>query len=90
MRAKPIDSPPPAPYDIFLKRHECPVYRERRQANLSISKNPEENFSLKRIWFETLMLFYHFLFKHIPCFKVCSSETRKDYLETYCFNILER
>ena len=59
MRAKPIDSPPPAPYDIFLKRHECPVYRERRQANLSISKNPEENFSLKRIWFETLMLFYH-------------------------------
>lgn len=41
VRDKPSQNPPPPPFDIFLKRYECRVFKKRGETNLSISKNKE-------------------------------------------------
>ena len=41
VRDKPSQNPPPPPFDIFLKRYECRVFKKRGENNLSISKSKE-------------------------------------------------
>ena len=41
MRTKPGDNPPPPPFDTFLKRYECRIFKKRGDVEFRVSKNKE-------------------------------------------------
>ena len=41
VRRKPSEDPPPAPYDIFLRRREYRVYRKKGSTKMCIAKTKE-------------------------------------------------